>query len=195
MPRRFSRRITEFPSAVSPNVRAEHQNQQRRRSPIVPSEHRFQLMLPDATPGIISAYVRSAPMRLLAKIRYNRLVDNALGLIAYSVESHVRATVPEVGLVEIDEMYVGLKNDGRRLVIPLFVQGDDIQINIRHLEHARAFCNHYYPELTVCPLSVQFKRDEVAEVVVLFRLVEGNCQVRISEEHQYRLVPAAEIGR
>ena len=45
---------------------------------------------------------------LLAKVRYNRLIDVFLGLVAYSLQNHLRTTVTEMGQIEIDEIYVKL---------------------------------------------------------------------------------------
>ena len=45
---------------------------------------------------------------LLAKIRYNRLIDIFTGITCYSLQNHLRTTVPNIGQVEIDEIYIGI---------------------------------------------------------------------------------------
>ena len=49
---------------------------------------------------------------LLAKIRYNRLLDVFLGISAYSLQNHLRTTVLHIGQIEIDELYIGLDKHG-----------------------------------------------------------------------------------
>ncbi len=49
---------------------------------------------------------------LLARVRYNRLVDIFLGIRAYSLQIHLRTNVKSKGQIEIDEIYVGVDRHG-----------------------------------------------------------------------------------
>ena len=64
--------------------------------------------IPDATPEIISRYALSDEQGLLAKVRYNRLLDIFLGISTYSLQNHLRTKIPDYGQIEIAEVYVGL---------------------------------------------------------------------------------------
>ena len=64
---------------------------------IVPSEILAETKVPDATPGIIGMYALNDEQALLAKLRYNRLIDVFTGVTSYSLQSHLRTTVPGVG--------------------------------------------------------------------------------------------------
>jgi hypothetical protein len=75
---------------------------------IVPSEMMAETKIPDATPGVIAKYALSDEQALLAKLRYNRLIDIFTGVTCYSLQSHLRTTVPKMGQVETDEIYIGL---------------------------------------------------------------------------------------
>jgi hypothetical protein len=48
---------------------------------IVPNKQKLAIKVPDSTPGIISRYSLSDEQALLAKLRYNRLVDIFTGFI------------------------------------------------------------------------------------------------------------------
>ena len=72
---------------------------------IVPREELLTIKVPDATPQIIGAYALGDEQVLLAKVRYNRLVDVFLGITAYSLQNHLRTTVKDMGQIEIDEIY------------------------------------------------------------------------------------------
>lgn len=51
----------------------------------------------DATPGVVNRYALSDEQSLLAKLRYNRLVDIFTGLTCYSLQNHLRTSVRDVG--------------------------------------------------------------------------------------------------
>jgi hypothetical protein len=64
--------------------------------------------VPDATPGIIARYAFSDEQALLAKVRYNRLVDVFTGVACYSLQNHLRTALAGTGQIETDEVYVGV---------------------------------------------------------------------------------------
>ena len=57
---------------------------------IVPRADYAETKIPDSTPGVISKYALSDEQALLARLRYNRLVDVFLGLTCYSLQNHLR---------------------------------------------------------------------------------------------------------
>ena len=90
---------------------------------IVPSEILAETKVPDATPGIIGMYALNDEQALLAKLRYNRLIDVFTGVTCYSLQSHLRTTAPGVGQIETDEIYVGIDRRGVHYVIPVQAKG------------------------------------------------------------------------
>jgi hypothetical protein len=68
--------------------------------------------VPDSTPGVIAMYALSDEQALLAKLRYNRLIDIFTGVACYSLQSHLRTSVRTLGQVETDEIYIGLDKRG-----------------------------------------------------------------------------------
>ena len=50
--------------------------------------------IPDATPGLIDLYAKGDEQALLAKLRYNRLLDIYSGVTTYSLQSHLRTRSP-----------------------------------------------------------------------------------------------------
>jgi len=98
---------------------------------IVPNDQLAAIKVPDATPGIVSSYALSDEQALLAKVRYNRLLDIFLGLATYSLQNHLRTTVRDLGQVEIDEIHVGIDKRGAQYVLPVRVMADDLQTYAR----------------------------------------------------------------
>src|SRR5690606_20986983 len=68
---------------------------------IVPNPSLLAIKIPDAAPEIIAAHALSDEQALLAKVRYNRLIDIFLGLTCYSLQNHLRTTVKGIGQIEI----------------------------------------------------------------------------------------------
>lgn len=62
-----------------------------------PNPHLVKIKIPDATPGIIFKHALNDEQALLAKIRYNRLIDIFTGVTCYSLQNHMRTSVEEMG--------------------------------------------------------------------------------------------------
>ncbi len=60
----------------------------------------------------------------MTKLRYNRLIDIFTGVACYSLQSHLRTSVPNIGQVERDEVYIGVDRQGAHYVIPVQAKGD-----------------------------------------------------------------------
>lgn len=143
-------------------------------SRIEPNPALVTIKLPDATPEIISAYALSDEQALLAKVRYNRLIDIFLGLSAYSLQSHLRTTVESIGQIEIDEVYVGLD-----------------RLSAVQARQDIVCCAAKFPHLICRAISAQFMADDI---IALFELTLEQGAVKIAAETHYRLVPAQDIS-
>ncbi len=59
---------------------------------IAPSTTMAETKVLDSTPGIIVKYSMNNEQALLAKIRYNRLIDIFTGITCYSLQNHLRTS-------------------------------------------------------------------------------------------------------
>ena len=159
---------------------------------IVPNRELIAIKIPDATPEIIAAYALSDEQALLAKVRYNRLVDIFLGIAAYSLQNHLRTTVRDVGQIEIDEIYVAVDRNGRQYVLPVQAKGGNDQLSVIQAKQDIACCNEKFPHLICRALSAQFMADDL---IAMFELALNEGRVGVVEEKHYRLVPSDEITR
>lgn len=146
--------------------------------------------IPDATPGIITMYSLSDEQALLAKVRYNRLVDIFTGVTCYSLQNHLRTTAPGLGQVETDEIYVGIDKKGVQYVFPIQAKGGRDQLNVVQIEQDLAVCSDKFPGLVCRPLAAQFIHDEA---LAMFELEEGSEGLTVSAERHYRLVPPEDV--
>lgn len=160
-------------------------------SRITPNEHYEAIKIPDSTPEIIREYAQGDEQALLAIVRYNRLIDIFLRLTTYSLQNHLRTTVKGRGQIEIDELYVGIDNEGRHFVIPVQAKGGKDQLSVVQTKQDIDYCLEKFKGLTPLPVSVQFMD---GDRIAMFLLKVDNDQIKVRAEKHYQLVPAAEIS-
>lgn len=152
---------------------------------ILPNPNLATIKIPDSTPAIIGSYTLNDEQALLAKVRYNRLIDTFLGLTAYSLQNHLRTTVKGVGQIEIDEVYVGVDRHGVQYVLPVQAKGGSDQLSVVQSKQDMACCAEKFPNLVCRSISTQFMEDDR---IAMFELTVEDDQVRIVEERHYRLI-------
>lgn len=157
---------------------------------IVPRDELLTIKVPDATPEIIGAYALGDEQALLAKVRYNRLVDVFLGITAFSLQNHLRTTVKDVGQIEIDEIYVGIDRHGRQFVVPVQAKGGSDKHGVVQTQQDVAFCGQAFKNLICRPVSAQFMSDQR---IAMFELTVVDDVVRVVDEKHYQLVASSAI--
>lgn len=158
---------------------------------IDPNPSLAETKVPDSTPGVIEKYALSDEQALLAKLRYNRLVDIFTGVTCYSLQNHLRTSVPDIGQLETDELYVGLDRKGAHYVFPLQAKAGKDRLSVVQIEQDMAMCADKFPALICKPLAAQFMKDELIALFELER--DSSGAVRVSYEKHYRLVPADQL--
>ena len=113
--------------------------------PLTPNPNLAVTKIPDATPGIISKYAFNDEQALLARVRYNRLIDVFLGIACYSLQNHLRTTVASMGQVETDEIYVGVDKSGSHYAVPVQAKGGSDRLNRVQIEQDIAVCAEKLP--------------------------------------------------
>lgn len=157
---------------------------------IAPNPALITIKVPDATPEIILKYALTDEQALLAKVRYNRLIDIFLGITTYSLQNHLRTSVEDMGQIEIDELYVGIDKNGRHYVVPVQAKGGNDKLSPAQAEQDIAYCSAgKFAELECRAVSAQFMTDER---IALLELAIEDGQVRLVDEKHYKLVPAKE---
>ena len=154
--------------------------------PLTPNPTLAITKIPDATPGIISKYSFSDEQALLARVRYNRLIDVFLGITCYSLQNHLRTTVTGMGQVETDEMYVGVDKSGSQYVVPVQAKGGSDKLSPVQIEQDIAVCAEKLPSLICRPVGAQFMQDEL---IALFEFEQQGDDIRVASEKHYQLVP------
>ncbi len=148
--------------------------------------------VPDATPGIIAKYAFGDEQALLARLRYNRLIDIFTGITCYSLQNHLRTTVQGMGQVEIDELYVGLDKKGAHYIFPVQAKGGSDKLNVVQIEQDFAVCADKFAGLICRPLGAQFMADGI---IALFEFEKADGSVKITAEKHYKLVSPNEVTK
>jgi len=160
------------------------------KAAIIPNKILAETKVPDSTPGVIVMYALSDEQALLAKLRYNRLIDIFTGVACYSLQSHLRTTVPQIGQVETDEIYIGVDRRGAHYVFPVQAKGGNDKLSVIQIEQDFALCKTKFSSLICRPIAAQFME---ADLIALFAFEEGESGIAMSSERHYRLVPPEEV--
>jgi hypothetical protein len=158
---------------------------------IVPSHILAETKIPDATPGIISKYSMNDEQSLLAKLRYNRLIDIFTGLTCYSLQNHLRTTLRDGSQVETDEIYIGLDKRGAHYVMPVQAKGGKDKIGVVQIEQDFEMCSIKFPGLVCRPIAAQFIDKSL---IALFEFEQSKDGIKVASEKHYRLVKPDELS-
>lgn len=156
---------------------------------ITPTQGLSVTKIPDATPGIIDMYAMGDEQALLAKLRYNRLLDIYSGVTTYSLQSHLRTTIPE-SQIETDEIYIGVDRHGAHSVFPVQAKGGKKDfLSVVQIWQDFKMCEAKFPELIPRPIAAQFMPEEI---IAMFSFEwSGGYGITIApgSERHYKLVP------
>jgi hypothetical protein len=158
--------------------------------PIVPRDMLAETKVPDSTPGLVASYSFNDEQALLARLRYNRLIDIFTGITCYSLQNHLRTTVPDFGQVETDEIYVGIDRRGAHYVFPVQAKGNKDRLNIVQILQDLGLCSHRFPQLICRSIAAQFMEKDV---IALFAFEKDEAGVKMTMEKHYRLVAPEKV--
>ncbi len=147
--------------------------------------------IPNATPGVIESYSLSDEQALLAKLRYNRMIDIFTGLTCYSLQNHLRTHVSHLGQVETDEVYTGIEKRGCHYILPVQAKGGADRLGIIQIEQDVALCKEKFESLLCRPIAAQFIDHSL---IALFAFEFSDGHIAIASEKHYRLAPPDDIS-
>ena len=158
---------------------------------IIPNPNLAHSKILDSTPGVISKYSLTDEQALLAILRYNRLIDIFLGITCYSLQNHLRTTVPNLGQVETDEVYIGIDKKGVHYVIPVQAKGGTDKQGKVQIEQDLELCANKFSNLICIPVAAQFMPDGK---IALFSFERDDSAIKITSERHYELVSNEDLS-
>ena len=120
-----------------------------------------------------------------------RLLDVFTSITCHSLQNHLRTSLPDIGQVETDEVYVGVDSAGRQYVLPVQAKGHSDEIGVVQIEQDLLLCKHHFPNLICKAIAAQFIE---TDLIALFEFIEQENEVKKAQERRYRLVSASEIS-
>lgn len=140
----------------------------------------------ESTPQLIVKFAKkNDEQELLAKIRYNRLIDIFLGITSFSLQSHLRTKVPNIGQIEIDEFYVGVDTDGVQYVIPVQAKTGSDKLAVIQTEQDIEYCRIKFPSATCKAISAHFLSPQK---IAMFELEYEEGSIKKAREKVYELI-------
>jgi len=149
-----------------------------------------EILIPDATPEIVVEYAGHDEQGLLAKLRYNRLLDIFLSITCYHLQNHWRTTVNGVQR-EIDDLYVGIDTDGKQYIIPVEAKSAKGRISKTQIVQVVEFAGNRYPSLIMRPVGIK-EINEKEVVAILFTIGRSVDDIKMRDIRRYKFVPIAE---
>jgi hypothetical protein len=158
----------------------------------LPSVLLVETKIPDATPGVIVRYSLNDEQALLARLRYNRVIDIFTGLTCYSLQNHLRTTLPGGSQIETDEIYIGLDKRGVHYILPVQGKGRKDKKGIVQIEQDYNMCAAKFFRLLCRAIAAQLIDDDL---IALFEFEQTNEGIKVAAEKHYRLVKPEELSQ
>jgi hypothetical protein len=140
-----------------PNGKGKYKFVKAKNGPFAPDATRRAIKIPNSTPQIVERYALGDEQAVLARIRYNRLIDLFLGIAAFPLQSHLRTTVQHFAKsqIETDELYVGVDKWGIQYVIPVQAKGPKEIIGAVQAIQDIYCCREKFPHLVCRAIGAQ----------------------------------------
>ncbi len=129
---------------------------------------------------------------ILAKVRYNRLLDIFLQITCYHLQNHWKTSIKNKGQCEIDDLYVGLNTTGKQFVIPVEAKSSGDHLNKTQIVQMIDFARARYSKLILRPVGIQELEDD-SLAFVEFTPADHPDEIKIKEVRRYKLVSMSEV--
>lgn len=170
---------------IRPAGRAQYKFVLTKEAIFQPNHNLSKIKILDSTPGIVSKYAYDDEQSLLAKIRYNRMIDIFTGVTCYSLQNHFRTTLSHIGQVETDEIYIGVDKQGVHYIFPVQAKVGTDKIGVVQIEQDFAICSEKFSSALGRPIAAQFLNKDT---IALFEFILTEEGVKILNEKHYQLV-------
>jgi len=149
----------------------------------------------NSLPEIVEKYTVFDEQGILSSIRYNRLVDIFTEITCFHLQSHVRTTIDEEGQIEIDDIYVGIDQEGNEYVLPFEAKSSDERDKLGWVQVANMvkYAKQNYPTLTCRPICAK-PIDKNTIILIEFQPISDYEEIGITNIKKYKLVrPRKEV--
>ena len=151
---------------------------------ILPNKLLEPTVVGDCTPRSVAECLAADEQGMLTRMRHNGLLDAFLGIQTTHLQSHLRTSIPGVGQIEIDDMYVGVDAAGGRVIIPVQAKSaHDLVSAVQSAQDIR-YCLRAHPT-HVCR-AVAAKALEPRAVALFELTVQSPGHLLVLNEQHFR---------
>lgn len=143
------------------------------------------ISIPDATPFLVVLHAQSDEQALLARIRYNRLIDLFTGVTCYHLQSHYRTAVPRIGQTETNDLYFGFDGTGEQYILPVQAKGLKEKMSRIQIENDFAIFQMKFRDLIAKPIGTMQTSENT---IVLFEFGYVDAELTKIDEAHYDLL-------
>jgi hypothetical protein len=189
-----------------PNGRGKYRFVKAKHFVLEHDKYKQPIKVPDATPPIVAKSARGDEQAVLARVRYNRLLDIFLGISVSALQSHLRTTVDyfNKSQIETDELYVGIDRFGAQYILPVQAKGPDQKERVGAVQIVQDIysCREKFPDL-ICrsigikTLNVEKKdKEDIYTIALMEVFIETGSEFNVAKgrEAHYKLVPNSMIS-
>ncbi|MEA2975904.1 MAG: hypothetical protein QOF19_1424 [Alphaproteobacteria bacterium] len=187
-----------------PNGKSKYKFVKAKNGPFKPDATLRPIKVPNSTPQIVESYALGDEQAVLARIRYNRLIDLFLGASTFPLQSHFRTTVQHFSKsqIETDELYVGVDKTGIQYVIPVQAKGRNEIIGAVQAVQDLYCCNEKFPQLVcraIAAQTIDISKNasgiDVYTIALMELGIDAGTQYDVSkiQERHFKLVQHTEI--
>lgn len=153
---------------------------------ILPNKLLEPTVVRDCTPKPVAECLAADEQGMLTRMRHNEILDMFLGIKTTHLQSHLRTSIPGVGQIEIDDMYVGVDSKAQRVIIPVQAKSQhDLVSAVQSVQDIR-YCSQAHPA-HVCRAVAAKALDP--RTVALFELELRNPgHIVVLDEQHFRFV-------
>lgn len=175
---------------IEPRGKGKYAFVKLQRSPFVsPQEELTEIEVMNALPEIVEKYTADDEQGLLSSIRYNRLIDIFTKVTCFHLQSHIRAYNKGKGQVEIDDLYVGIDQEGRKYIFPLEAKSSDERDKLGWVQITNMvqYAKEFYPELICRPIGAKpIDRNNIN--LIEFDNTSDINTIKVKEVRRYKLI-------
>jgi len=175
---------------LTPKGKGKFSFQKTQRPPFIEiQEGLAHIEIPNALPEIVEKYTANDEQGLLSTIRYNGLIDVFTGVTCFHLQSHIRTTIKGEGQIEVDDLYVGVDEEGKQYILPTEAKSPDERDKLGWFQVANLvkFARQRFPNLKCRPIAAKPMR---RNIVCLMEFEDDTNYERISIKNikLYKLV-------
>ncbi|HEX6511681.1 MAG TPA: hypothetical protein VF157_05240 [Chloroflexota bacterium] len=153
---------------------------------VTPDPARTEIRVLDTTPAVVEKFASHRGEALLARVRYNRLVELFTAAACYLLPTDCGSYNSEA----VVDLYVGVTRRGAECIFPVHAVASRKRLYLEVVERSRLICASRFRTLLCRPIAAHSLGDDL---IALYEVEARRGQIGKLDEAHYRLVPAAEF--